>query len=116
MRPSLRATEFAPRRTPAARAARSTQPQAPQPHRARPTRVWREIRRVCARRLQSITILRIVPPGRQVVRCVPMGVLSRIGVAIDSDLLKKFDRLITQRGYTNRSEAFRDLIRDELVE
>ena len=25
-------------------------------------------------------------------------------------------RLITQRGYTNRSEAFRDLIRDELVE
>ena len=45
-----------------------------------------------------------------------MSVLSRIGVAIDSDLLKKFDRLITQRGYTNRSEAFRDLIRDELVE
>jgi CopG family nickel-responsive transcriptional regulator len=45
-----------------------------------------------------------------------MRVLSRIGVAIDSDLLNKFDRLITQRGYTNRSEAFRDLIRDELVE
>jgi CopG family nickel-responsive transcriptional regulator len=45
-----------------------------------------------------------------------MSVLSRIGVAIDSELLKKFDRLITQRGYTNRSEAFRDLIRDELVE
>lgn len=45
-----------------------------------------------------------------------MSVLSRIGVAIDSDLLKKFDHLITQRGYTNRSEAFRDLIRDELVE
>ena len=45
-----------------------------------------------------------------------MSVLSRIGVAIDSDLLEKFDRLILQRGYTNRSEAFRDLIRDELVE
>lgn len=45
-----------------------------------------------------------------------MGELSRIGVAIDSDLLAKFDRLIAQRGYTNRSEAFRDLIRDELVE
>ncbi|MBV8816786.1 MAG: nickel-responsive transcriptional regulator NikR [Acidobacteriaceae bacterium] len=44
-----------------------------------------------------------------------MGELSRIGVAIDSDLLKKFDDLITARGYTNRSEAFRDLIRDELV-
>lgn len=37
-------------------------------------------------------------------------------MAIDSDLLDKFDRLIGQRGYTNRSEAFRDLIRDELVE
>lgn len=49
-------------------------------------------------------------------RCVPMSGLSRIGVAIDSDLLSKFDRLIAQRGYSNRSEAFRDLIRDALVE
>ena len=52
-------------------------------------------------------------------RCViinPMGELSRIGVAIDSDLLAKFDTLIGERGYTNRSEAFRDLIRDELIE
>jgi CopG family nickel-responsive transcriptional regulator len=45
-----------------------------------------------------------------------MSELSRIGVAIDSDLLQKFDELIGNRGYTNRSEAFRDLIRDELVE
>ncbi len=45
-----------------------------------------------------------------------MGGLSRIGVAIDTDLLDKFDSLISKRGYTNRSEAFRDLIRDELVE
>jgi CopG family nickel-responsive transcriptional regulator len=45
-----------------------------------------------------------------------MSELSRIGVAIDSDLLEKFDALIAGRGYTNRSEAFRDLIRDELVE
>jgi CopG family transcriptional regulator, nickel-responsive regulator len=45
-----------------------------------------------------------------------MGELSRIGVAIDSELLEQFDRLIGRRGYTNRSEAFRDLIRDELVE
>jgi CopG family transcriptional regulator, nickel-responsive regulator len=45
-----------------------------------------------------------------------MGELSRIGVAIDSDLLDKFDALIAKRGYTNRSEAFRDIIRDELVE
>lgn len=45
-----------------------------------------------------------------------MSQLSRIGVAIDSDLLKRFDSLIAKRGYSNRSEAFRDLIRDELVE
>ncbi len=44
-----------------------------------------------------------------------MSGLSRIGVAIDTDLLTRFDRLIAQRNYTNRSEAFRDLIRDELV-
>jgi CopG family nickel-responsive transcriptional regulator len=44
-----------------------------------------------------------------------MSELSRIGVAIDSDLLKKFDRFITKQGYSNRSEAFRDLIRDRLV-
>jgi CopG family transcriptional regulator, nickel-responsive regulator len=45
-----------------------------------------------------------------------MGELSRIGVAIDSDLLEQFDQHIAKRGYTNRSEAFRDLIRDELVD
>jgi len=44
-----------------------------------------------------------------------MSALSRIGVAIDSSLLRKFDNLIGCRGYTNRSEAFRDLIRDALV-
>jgi CopG family nickel-responsive transcriptional regulator len=45
-----------------------------------------------------------------------MSELSRIGVAIDSALLAKFDDLIAKRGYTNRSEAFRDLIREELVQ
>jgi len=45
-----------------------------------------------------------------------MSELSRIGVAIDAELLDKFDQLIGRRGYTNRSEAFRDLIRDALVE
>jgi CopG family nickel-responsive transcriptional regulator len=44
-----------------------------------------------------------------------MGILSRIGVALDSDLLKQFDQWMGRRGYTNRSEAFRDLIRDRLV-
>jgi CopG family nickel-responsive transcriptional regulator len=44
-----------------------------------------------------------------------MSELSRIGVAIDSDLLARFDRFIERQGYANRSEAFRDLIRDKLV-
>jgi CopG family nickel-responsive transcriptional regulator len=42
--------------------------------------------------------------------------LSRIGVSIDSELLGKFDSFISAKGYENRSEAFRDLIRDRLVE
>jgi CopG family nickel-responsive transcriptional regulator len=44
-----------------------------------------------------------------------MGVLTRIGIALDAELLERFDRSIEQSGYTNRSEAFRDLIRDRLV-
>ncbi len=47
---------------------------------------------------------------------MPPSQLSRIGVAIDAHLLRQFDRHIRDRGYTNRSEAFRDLIRDELVQ
>ena len=45
-----------------------------------------------------------------------MADLARIGVAIDEELLTNFDKLIAKRGYTNRSEAFRDLIRNELVQ
>lgn len=44
-----------------------------------------------------------------------MAELTRTGVAIDADLLARFDRFISKQGYTNRSEAFRDLIRDRLV-
>jgi CopG family nickel-responsive transcriptional regulator len=44
-----------------------------------------------------------------------MGTLARIGVAIEANLLARFDRFIASQGYTNRSEAFRDLIRDRLV-
>lgn len=45
-----------------------------------------------------------------------MNDLCRIGVAIDAELLGKFDERIRRRGYTNRSEAFRDLIREDLIE
>ena len=45
-----------------------------------------------------------------------MSQLARIGVAIDGDLLEAFDQHIAAKGYQNRSEAFRDLIRERLVE
>ncbi len=45
-----------------------------------------------------------------------MADLIRFGVSIPDDLLDKFDALISGKGYTNRSEAIRDLIRDRLVE
>ena len=44
-----------------------------------------------------------------------MGQLARFGVSLDSDLLRRFDALIEGKGYANRSEALRDLIRDQLV-
>jgi CopG family transcriptional regulator, nickel-responsive regulator len=44
-----------------------------------------------------------------------MSDLSRTGVSLDSVLLDQFDRLIENKGYANRSEALRDLIRDHLV-
>jgi len=44
-----------------------------------------------------------------------MSILFRFGISIDKTLLDKFDRLIREQKYTNRSEAFRDLIREALV-
>jgi CopG family nickel-responsive transcriptional regulator len=44
-----------------------------------------------------------------------MSQLSRTGVSLEADLLRAFDRLISRRGYENRSEAIRDLIREALV-
>jgi CopG family nickel-responsive transcriptional regulator len=45
-----------------------------------------------------------------------MSGIVRFGVSIDSQLMKKFDALIARKGYENRSEAIRDMIRDGLVE
>jgi CopG family nickel-responsive transcriptional regulator len=45
-----------------------------------------------------------------------MSDIIRFGVSIDSQLIKKFDALINRKGYTTRSEAIRDMIRDTLVE
>src|SRR5512141_3105012 len=42
--------------------------------------------------------------------------LERIGISLEDDLLAQFDRLIAEKGYSNRSAAIRDLIRDSLVQ
>lgn len=44
-----------------------------------------------------------------------MSEIIRFGVSLDKHLLNRFDRLIRKRSYTNRSEALRDLIRQEMV-
>jgi CopG family nickel-responsive transcriptional regulator len=43
------------------------------------------------------------------------GGLTRFGVSLEAGLLERFDRMIQRKGYTNRSEAIRDLIREGLV-
>lgn len=43
-----------------------------------------------------------------------MGII-RFGISLDSSLLEDFDKLIREKGYSARSEAIRDLIRDSLV-
>lgn len=44
-----------------------------------------------------------------------MSEIIRFGVSLEQKLLERFDRLIRKKNYTNRSEAIRDLIRQELV-
>ena len=45
-----------------------------------------------------------------------MAELTRFGISMGSALLGQFDRLIERKGYVNRSEAIRDLVRAALVE
>jgi CopG family nickel-responsive transcriptional regulator len=41
--------------------------------------------------------------------------MQRITITIDDDLLAVVDTLVAQRGYTSRSEAFRDIVRESQV-
>ncbi|OGR98607.1 MAG: nickel-responsive regulator, partial [Elusimicrobia bacterium GWF2_62_30] len=41
--------------------------------------------------------------------------LSRFGVSLEGELLRRFDAFISREGYTNRSKAIADLIRKEFV-
>ncbi|UAL07339.1 MAG: nickel-responsive transcriptional regulator NikR [Candidatus Methanogranum gryphiswaldense] len=45
-----------------------------------------------------------------------MDGVTRIGVSLEPELLKDFDKLISKKGYVSRSEAIRDLVRDSLAE
>ena len=45
----------------------------------------------------------------------PRGKLSRFGVSLEEELLRKFDAFIGEEGYSNRSKAIADLIRKEFV-
>ncbi len=42
--------------------------------------------------------------------------LERVSLAIEKDLIERFDALVGRQGQRNRSEAMRDLIRRRLVE
>lgn len=44
-----------------------------------------------------------------------MSTLERFGVSMEDELLERFDSLVEKRGYTSRSEAIRDLVRQDLV-
>ncbi|XID94489.1 nickel-responsive transcriptional regulator NikR [Paenibacillaceae bacterium WGS1546] len=44
------------------------------------------------------------------------GELVRFGVSFPETLIDQFDNYIAEQGYTNRSEAFRDLARKALLE
>jgi CopG family nickel-responsive transcriptional regulator len=45
-----------------------------------------------------------------------MSDLVRFGVSAEGELMVNFDRLSADKGYSNRSEALRDLMRDALVQ
>jgi len=45
-----------------------------------------------------------------------MTSITRFGISMDAGLLKRFDAFMKQHGYENRSEAFRGLVRDRLVQ
>ncbi len=42
--------------------------------------------------------------------------VERVGVSFEPELLEKFDVMIKNKGYTNRSEAIRDLVRKSIME
>jgi CopG family nickel-responsive transcriptional regulator len=46
----------------------------------------------------------------------PEEALSRLGISVPTALLDRFDASIASKGYASRSEAYRDLMRNALIE
>ena len=44
------------------------------------------------------------------------GQLERIGVSLPSNLLQRFDEILSKRGYSSRSEGIRDAIREYIID
>lgn len=40
---------------------------------------------------------------------------SKVAISIDSDLLKRLDRLVKERRFSNRSQAIQAAVKDKLV-
>ena len=45
-----------------------------------------------------------------------MAEVERVSLAIERDLIERFDQLLARSGHSNRSEAIRDLMRGRVVE
>ncbi len=45
-----------------------------------------------------------------------MSKIIRFGISLDGDLSRRFNARLKKKGYSNRSEAIRDLIRQDLVD
>ncbi len=51
-------------------------------------------------------------------RAIPKGLsqMQRVTITLDDDLLETLDSLSQRRGYNNRSEAIRDILRGALAQ
>ncbi len=51
----------------------------------------------------------LFPPNRSLI-------MQRLTISLDDDIARSFDELIERQGYKNRSEAFRDLLRERIAQ
>jgi CopG family nickel-responsive transcriptional regulator len=71
----------------------------------------------CMRHPGSRQRRREVPAGRAIFRLAEgSSTMERITISLEAELAGAFDQWLAQRGYQNRSEAVRDLIRAQIAE